>query len=162
MRDRSWYNRSDFGTFRSAYSYFVTDDEELLVLSAIPRDSDPMVSTLPVVGGYLRRANAEIAVSGGRRLVTQRRNDTAAPEVVVLEVDLADGRQLQVTGRCENSMAIAANTGMLSWMSLVEWQVSETAVVGEDQEIWSPAVWRRFREHSPSTLDVACSEETAQ
>jgi hypothetical protein len=151
MRDRSWYNRSDFGTFRSAYSYFLTDDEELLVLSAIPRNSDPLVSTLPIVGGYLRRGDEVTAVSGGRRVVALRREDTAAPDVVVLEVELEHGDELQLVGRCANSMAMAANTGMLSWMSLVEWERPEAAAIGEDQEIWSPAVWRRFRGLSAHT-----------
>jgi hypothetical protein len=157
MRDRSWYNRSDFGTFRSGYSYFLADDEELLVLSAIGRDSDPIVSTLPIVGGYFRQADTEIAVIAGRRLVAQRRVDTGAPDTIVLEVDLADGQRLDVTGRCANSMAIAANTSMLSWMSLVEWERSGSVLTGEDQEIWSPSVWRRFRgrQVGPHELKVA-------
>jgi hypothetical protein len=44
-----------------------------------------------------------------------------------------------------NCMAVAANPNMLSWMSLVEWEVRGRTVWGEDQEIWSPSIWRAFR-----------------
>jgi hypothetical protein len=152
-RDRSWYSRSNFERFRSGYSYFLTEDEELPVVSAIPQGSNPVASTLPVVGGYLRRGTAKAAVTGGRRWVGDR-DGAEAPSRVVLEVDFADGGHWRLAECSVSSMAIAANTCMLSWMSLVEWECGDAAVFGEDQEIWSHAAWRRFRTSAPHEVPV--------
>jgi hypothetical protein len=145
MRDRSWYSRSDFGTYRSAYSYVLSDDAEILVLQAIPKGSNPQVADVPVVGGYLRRDGEEVGIVGGRRIVLDRDSASGAPAIIALEVKLANQRRLRLEGVSRNAIAIAANTGMLSWMNLVEWDWAGGVVLGEDQEIWSPSIWRRFR-----------------
>ena len=56
-----------------------------------------------------------------------------------------NGRVREVHGRVRNGLALAANTSMLSWMSLVDWDIDGRIVVGEDHEIWSPSLWRAFR-----------------
>jgi hypothetical protein len=50
-----------------------------------------------------------------------------------------------VRGAVTNGIALAANTSMLSWMSLVTWEFDGGHVVGEDQDIWSPSIWSAQR-----------------
>ena len=147
MRDRSWYSRGDYTLFRSAYSYAVIDpNRQLLAMFAAPRDVDMLIDDLPLVGGYALSGAEdprELLVSGSRR-VTLRDAATGHPLELVVDVT-GEGGDEQMTGRVRNCMAVAANPNMLSWMSLVEWDLRGTRVLGEDQEIWSPSLWHAFR-----------------
>src|SRR5690606_25042671 len=145
MRDRSWYSRSDFGLFRSAYSYFLTEELEILALSVAPPDGDRLAERLPVVGGYCRRRGANLSVVGGERWVSVRGDADGHPAEIHLKAQLSDGAVLSLTGSGRNSMAIACNTAMFSWMTLVAWEHEGARYLGEDQEIWTPQLWRRFR-----------------
>jgi hypothetical protein len=145
MRDRSWYTRSDFGNFHSGYSYYLTEDTKILVLSAFPPGTDQVVPVLPVVGGYVNRGGTELAVVGGWRKVESRDAASGAPDRLSLEVLLADGEEIHLSGRSRNTIAISCNTAMFSWMCLVDWDTEQGPVMGEDQEIWSPSLWRAFR-----------------
>lgn len=146
MRDRSWYRRGDFTLFRSAYSYAVRSPEAgFLALYAAPRDRDLLVDTLPLVGGHAVVDGRQHTFRGGVRRVTERDPATGHPLEVEVEADSEDGVRVTAHGRVRNAMALAANPNMLSWMGLVEWTVDGTTVVGEDQEIWSPSIWRAFR-----------------
>jgi hypothetical protein len=150
MRDRSWYSRGDYTLFRSAYSYAITaPDEQLLAIFAAPRDCDMLVDDLPTAGGYLESGRAGAPsrrdpLTSGTRRVIRREDFTGHPLEVVVEVGGPAGQE-RMTGRVRNCMAVAANPNMLSWMSLVEWEVGGRTVWGEDQEIWSPSIWRAFR-----------------
>ena len=145
MRDRSWYTRSDFGNFHSGYSYYLAEDTKILVLSAYSAGTDPLVSALPIVGGYVNRDGKESAIVGGRRIVESRHAASGAPETLGLEVLLAGGEVVHLSGRSRNTIGIACNTAMFSWMCLVDWDTDDGPVLGEDQEIWSPSLWRAFR-----------------
>ena len=141
MRDRSWYSRGDYTLFRSAYSYAVVDGENnFLAMFAAPRDRDMLIDDLPLVGGYVGFGGTRRPASVGERRVTRRDRATGHPAEVVLTVD---GEA--IVGQVLNTMAVAANPNMLSWMGLVEWDYRGRAVLGEDQEIWSPSIWHAFR-----------------
>jgi hypothetical protein len=147
MRDRSWYSRGDYTLFRSAYSYVIPNrDTQLLAIFAAPRDADLLVDDLPLAGGYcLTPPTGERARLGrGTRTVTRRDEVTGRPLEIVLDVD-GPGDPGPITGLVRNGMAVAANPNMLSWMSLVEWQLDGGTALGEDQEIWSPSLWHAFR-----------------
>jgi hypothetical protein len=147
MRDRSWYSRGDYTLFRSAYSYAIASPEDqLLAIFAAPRDADMLLDDLPAVGGYTESGSATSrhVVTGGTRGVTRRDPSTVHPLELVLELEGPAGPD-RVSGRVRNCMAVAANPNMLSWMSLVEWDLHGTTVLGEDQEIWSPSIWHAFR-----------------
>jgi hypothetical protein len=149
MRDRSWYSRGDYALFRSAYSYAIpSPDEHLLAIFAAPRDGDLLLDDLPLAGGYSASGSAtgseRSALASGTRRVTRR--DPTSGHPLELEVDVTGpAGPERMTGRVRNCMAVAANPSMLSWMSLVEWDVRGQTVLGEDQEIWSPSIWRAFR-----------------
>jgi hypothetical protein len=145
MRDRSWYSRSDFGRFRSGYSYLLTDQFEVLLLSAAPKETNGLAPTLPIIGGYVHDADGEVSVVGGERAVSRRDSATGRPMGVRLVGELSSGKTIELEGSCRNSMAIACNAGMFSWMNFVEWHHQGATVFGEDQEIWSPSIWRAFR-----------------
>ena len=138
MRDRSWYSRSDFGAFHSGYSYFLSEQDELLVLSAYENRDQILETRLKVIGGYCRIADRDLRVVGGWRIVRSRDQRTGAPDAVDLEISLEDGTDRLVSGSCQGSLGIAANPGMLSWMSNVRWRHGDELLTGEDQEIWSP------------------------
>lgn len=148
MRDRSWYARGDYTLFRSAYSYAITaPEEQLLAIYAAPRDGDLLLDDLPLAGGYSERGMegaARASLTTGFRRVTRRDRATGHPLEVEVEVDGPHGPERMV-GRVRNCMAVAANPNMLSWMSLVEWELRGATVLGEDQEIWSPSIWHAFR-----------------
>jgi hypothetical protein len=148
MRDRSWYRRGDFTQFRSAYSYALTSPTEgFLALYAAPRDVDMLVDDLPLVGGHQIVGDVQTPLISGERRVTERDAATGQPEVVEITFGVGAERRT-VVGTVRNSMALVANTNMMSWMSLVDWNVDGTTIVGEDQEIWSPGIWRAFRQGS--------------
>lgn len=146
MRDRSWYHRSDFGLFRSAYAYALSPRQSWLAIFAAPRD-DLTVDELPLAGGWWTRgAQAEpVELVAGTRRVIRRDATTGAPLEVELHTTGVDDSVLTARGVVTNSMALAANTSMFSWMSLVSWEAAGEQVVGEDQAIWSPSVWRAVR-----------------
>lgn len=149
MRDRSWYRRGDFTLFRSAYAYAVAPGgDTFLALYAAPRDQDLLVDDLPLVGGHVVADGQRTALSRGRRRVVSRDPATGQPREV--EVEAADdrGRPVRAHGVVIGSIALAANPNMMSWMNLVRWTVNGSTVVGEDQEIWSPSIWRAFRRGS--------------
>ncbi|MDF3309554.1 hypothetical protein P3H15_31540 [Rhodococcus sp. T2V] len=149
MRDRSWYRRSDFTLFRSAYSYALGgSDDGFLALYAAPRDLDMLRDDLPLVGGHETSATGQRPFSSGVRKVTKRDPVTGHPMELTVAFEEEGGGTREVRGRVRNSIALAANTSMLSWMSLVDWDVDGRIVVGEDQEIWSPSIWRAFRGRS--------------
>ena len=151
MRDRSWYSRGDFTLFRSAYSYAIASpQDQFLAIVAAPRDDDMLQDDLPLAGGYRELPDgtdggtSRVALSTGCRRVTRRDDATGHPLEVVVDVEGPNGPET-MTGRVRNCIAVAANPNMLSWMSLVEWDVAGQTVWGEDQEIWSPSIWREFR-----------------
>ena len=147
MRDRSWYRRGDFTLFRSAYSYAIGDGEDsFLALYAAPRDQDLLRDDLPLVGGHETLPQGQRSVSSGFRWVTKRDHATGHPlELTITFADEGGTRPREAHGHVRNCIGLAANTSMLSWMSLVEWDVDGRIVIGEDQEIWSPSIWRAFR-----------------
>jgi hypothetical protein len=146
MRDRSWYRRGDFTLFRSAYSYAIESPEDsFLALYAAPRTDDMLRDDLPLVGGHTVSSDKQRTLSTGARRVIDRDPATGQPRAVVVTFAGEDGALREAKGRVRNSIALAANTNMLSWMSLVEWRVDGRTLVGEDQEIWSPSIWRAFR-----------------
>jgi hypothetical protein len=145
MRDRSWYRRGDYTHFRSAYSYgIVSPDEGFLALYAAPRGEDLLRDNLPLVGGHLLAVDEEPLLVRGQRRVTSRDPATGQPWTVEISYSTG-GTDRTVVGTVRNAIALAANTNMMSWMSLVDWQLDGATVVGEDQEIWSPGIWRAFR-----------------
>ncbi|HJQ45367.1 MAG TPA: hypothetical protein VJ870_03440 [Amycolatopsis sp.] len=146
MRDRSWYRRGDFTLFRSAYSYGIAAPEDsFLALYAADRDGDMLVDDLPLVGGHTVSADGQDVLRTGERRVVERDRHTGQPRAIEVDFAAADGSTRLARGRVRNAIALAANTSMLSWMSLVEWDVDGRVIVGEDQEIWSPSIWRAFR-----------------
>ena len=149
MRDRSWYRRGDFTLFRSAYSYALSDSEDsFLALYAAPRDADMLRDDLPLVGGHITASSGHRGLSTGHRKVTERDPATGQPLAVEVTFATESGELRTVSGTVRNCLALAANTSMLSWMSLVDWDIDGEIVVGEDQEIWSPSIWRAFRGRS--------------
>jgi hypothetical protein len=146
MRDRSWYRRGDFTLFRSAYSYAISSPEEsFLALYAAPRDRDMLLDDLPLVGGHMASSEGQDALRSGERRVVDRDPATGQPVTVIVGFAGENAPVREVRGQVRNAIALAANTSMLSWMSLVEWDLDGVKVLGEDQEIWSPSIWRAFR-----------------
>lgn len=146
MRDRSWYRRSDFALFRSAYSYVLgAQGDGFLALFAAPRDQPMLTDDLPLVGGWWAAStDARIPLVAGMRTVTRRDPATGAP--LHVEIDAVDsaGRGVQMSGDTHNVLPITANANMMSWMSLTRWWMNDSRYpqIGEDQEIWSPSLWR--------------------
>jgi len=156
MRDRSWYRRGDFTLFRSAYSYALAEPGDgFLALYAAPRDRDMLVDDLPLVGGHRLGQGPVVRFVDGQRVVRSREPGTGRPVEISVRAVGADGVPVEVHGRVTNCIGLAANPNMFSWMSLVEWSYGGRVVLGEDQEIWSPSLWRAFRQSGDSSTSVA-------
>lgn len=146
FRDRSWYSRSDFRLFRSAYSYVIpSPDTGFLVLTAAPRDADLLVSDVPVVGGHVMREGRRVGLVSGWRRVLEREPGTGRPLRLGIEAVDENGVALIAQGEATHALALAANANMLSWMSIVDWTADGITARGEDQEIWSPSLFRAYR-----------------
>jgi hypothetical protein len=144
MRDRSWYRRGDFALFRSGYAYAISPaGESFLGLFAAPRHGDLSMDDLPLVGGYWQLGGERVELVSGARRVT--RESAGHPSAVALELTDSSGEEHLVCGEVSHVLGLAANTSMLSWMSLVRWNLGGSEVIGEDQDIWSPSIWSAHR-----------------
>lgn len=137
IRDRSWGPRSDQGGgVRAGYCSGAVSERDAFHTISIWNDGKERI-----VAGYLVTDGELTDVVGGTREVERR---GGRPERVRLAFEDATGRVVEVMGQCLNRLAFPTRPNNLSWMSLMRWQVDGVEAWGEDQDIWSPDLWREF------------------
>jgi hypothetical protein len=150
MRDRTWCTRrSDLEGNRGGYAYAICGSESGFQVysrwggasaSEIPEESDAQ----PILAGYLlREGRLHTLVSGERRVVA--RGDAGEPIKITLTATDTEGRGFTAEGSCESRMLLTVNGGMLAWDSLVRWDFDGNVCWGEDQDIWTPRLWRALK-----------------
>jgi hypothetical protein len=136
MRDRTWSLRPEdrHGT-GTAYTYgHISADEQFLTLTQLDGNQGRFVSG--VFSGYLVRDGVHSPLVDANRRVVERMD--GYPTRLEVEATDALGRRLEATGVAVNRLANQASPAQFAWMSMVEWTANGSALIGEDQEVWSP------------------------
>jgi hypothetical protein len=95
-------------------------------------------------GGWLLRDGVMSELQSGERHV-MRRGDAGEPlEIVVRAVDM-DGRRFEALGECVSRSAMNVSGNIFSWDTLVKWTFEGGTCWGEDQDVWTPELWRDYR-----------------
>lgn len=136
LRDRSWSSRPDTGGLGAGYSYGISEKD---VFHAVALRSGEQET---IVAGFLSRYGVAADVVSGQRVVER---DEGLPVRVTIEATDAEGRVLSARGECVNRLAFPAYPGNFTWMSLTRWTLDDAEVWGEDQDIWTPDLWRAYR-----------------
>lgn len=133
IRDRSWGPRvvkSDLrlgnahGTGqRDAFFAYIHQDEQGLEA---------------IHGGSLLRDGKRAALVSGVRTTEW---DGNWPTRLHIEAVDALGRTLDTDGHCRNRRAVVANPELYAVLNLVEWQDADTALSGENHDVWSRTAW---------------------
>jgi len=146
MRDRSWGERSQFGTSlhpkapysRGGYSY----------ATASPRDAFHTITAdfgtgLVSIHGFLMQGGEWSKLVEGRREVIER--EDGAPTRVRITGRDELGRELEAEGRCRNRLGVHLNPNLWTWNCLTEWEWSDGLHGwGEDHDNWSAQAFRHF------------------
>ncbi len=162
MRDRTWATRrSDLEGNRGGYTYGIGGAESgfqtysrgegasaLTTPAGDIRSNTPLSGDdhdiQPILAGYLlREGRLDTLVSGERRVVA--RGGAGEPLGIDLKATDDQGRFFEAEGSCESRMLLTVNGGMLAWDSLVKWSFDGGVCWGEDQDIWTPRLWRAFK-----------------
>ncbi|WP_242129800.1 hypothetical protein [Sphingobium sp. Sx8-8] len=140
MRDRSWKRRSDLEGRRGAYTYALHSRENgLLMTSGYAGDR----SVAPRGGGWLLRDGRASPLAIGSRSVIER-GPEGQPLDLVLEGEDQDRRPFRAVGRSLSRSIMHTSGNILSWDSLVQWDLDGLQCWGEDQDVLTPETWGDF------------------
>lgn len=137
MRDRSWGQREDGRQPQVGYSYATTDADNAWLAVTIGKDLEYRVST-----GFLVRDGVWAELVDGHREV-QRDSEGRPLEFAIHATDRL-GRTLDAGGTVLSRQVFNSYPSMFCWNSLVSW-TGNPGGYGEDQDVWHPRKWRRFR-----------------
>jgi hypothetical protein len=148
MRDRTWSPRREGreGT-RLGYSYGARDGDDGVTgfhcTVRLARDgSEVFMAGFRMTGGETAR------LAGGHREVT--RDGDGRPVAVTVTGTDAAGASFEVRGEVVSQLALHTSPYFV-WVSLVRWQLPDgSAAWGEDQDTWSPGLFRRLRAAVPA------------
>lgn len=138
MRDRAWGPRPDGRQQKIGYSYATASADSGLLSISIDRGDDDRV-----VNGYLMRDGTWCKLTSGRRTV--RRDRQGRPAEITVQAEDAEGRRVEAVGTTVSRQVFTAYPSMFCWNSLVRWELDGHTCWGEDQDVWHPRLWRRFR-----------------
>jgi hypothetical protein len=132
IRDRSWGPRRIGDDVRMGYCH---GESESLSFLAFSRPDTPRET---VFKGFLSMDGARIPLAGGERRVQVRDGRLAR-----IELQLRDeaGRGLQAVGTPLNYFTYLPYPNLLSRHYLMRWQCPQEMIYGEEQDLWSVALW---------------------
>jgi hypothetical protein len=134
IRDRSWGPRVITDDIRMNYCHGQSEKVAFVCYSKPNGIEEAMFKGYLSLDGH----RADLA-TGTRRSVY--RNQLL--ERVEIELTDVEGRTL--TGSCQpvNRMVYEPYPNLVTWLYLVKWQVGETVLYGEEQDVWSIPLWKR-------------------
>lgn len=139
MRDRSWGPRQDGRQPTVGYAYGAQDPENaFLAVAVADRSQRWMITT-----GFLQRDGLWSRLVSGERTV--QRDDEGRPVNLHIEATDESGRALSAHGEVRSRQVFTSYPSMFCWNGLVDWRFDGARGFGEDQDVWHPRRWRRFK-----------------
>ena len=134
IRDRSWGPRVITDDIRMNYCH---GQSATLAFVAYSRPEADGVRTFK---GSISMDGRTLDIAEG-----SRRSHFANGKLDRIEIALTDtaGRRIEGVGRPLNTLVHEPYPGMVNWLHLVEWRLGDAIVYGEEQDVWSMALWRR-------------------
>jgi hypothetical protein len=141
IRDRSWGPRIITDDIRMNYCHGQSEKVAFVCYSK-PAGADE-----PVFKGYLSLDGHRADLATGTRRSVYR-NEVL--ERVDIEITDVEGRSLSASCRPVNRMVYEPYPNLVTFLHLVRWQVGDTALYGEEQDVWSIPLWKK-RDRSART-----------
>jgi hypothetical protein len=140
MRDRSWTRRSDLEGRHGGYTYGLASAKAAFLMSSTSAGNDVHKSR----GGWLLRDGEMSDIRSGERRVT-RRGDSGEPLEVIVAGEDNLGREFKAVGECVSRTSVNCSGNIFSWDTLIKWVFDNEVCWGEDQDVWTPELWRDYR-----------------
>nr|WP_271213804.1 hypothetical protein [Rhodococcus wratislaviensis]GLK41067.1 hypothetical protein GCM10017611_79420 [Rhodococcus wratislaviensis] len=140
QRDRSWGIRNIVNNPRGQMIWGVGSKcaFHALAISDIPPADDPVIGTSErvIIGYYLKDGEYGNLVGTSSTISVTERDITGRP--VTYQLDAVDdrGRKLSATGRVRNMLNWQGYSWLMTFWSLVEWEVDGQKILGEGQDYW--------------------------
>ena len=134
IRDRSWGPRVIGDDIRMNYCHGQSEHLAFLCYSKPEGDTDT------VFKGYLARDGQRRELVGGQRRAHYRDGQLARIDVALED---SDGRTLAGSGVPLNRFVYEPYPGLVNWLQLMEWRFGDEVIYGEEQDVWSIALWHQ-------------------
>jgi hypothetical protein len=158
QRDRSWGVRNIVNNPRGQMIWGVgeTSSFHALAVSFRKPDEDPVLGTAEdvIIGYYLKDGEyGDIVQGSGGTITVTERDATGRPLSYRIAATDSLGRRLEAVGRVRNILNWQGYSWLITFWSLVEWEVDGQIALGEGQDYWplhhSRTFMRRLRAQSP-------------
>ena len=148
QRDHSWGVRKLHGNPRGQMIWAIGAESAFhaLAVSRLPRDADPVIGTAEdVIIGYYRKDGqvGDLTLGAGNIRVSER-DATGRPVEYHIEATDSLGRRLDARGRVRNMLNWQGYSWLMTFWSLVEWELDGATAWGEGQDYWPLQHCRQF------------------
>lgn len=141
-RDRSWGDRPDVGQTahrrKDSYAWGGGTDGSFQVATVL----DAQGTKSEICFGAILLGDKTCEIVSSHRRVTERSQD-GSPRRIVLTLTDSTGREHRINGTVHSAVALTTLPGLLTFGTLVRWNLDSHVWWGEDQEKWPTARFRR-------------------
>lgn len=134
IRDRSWGPRIIGDSIRMNYCHGQAEGLAFVCYSMPDNGEDK------VFKGYLALNGKRVDLQGGTRKAHYR-------DGVLRKIDITlndkEGRTVSGSGTPLNRFVYEPFTGLITWLHLMAWRFGDNVIYGEEQDVWSMALWRK-------------------
>lgn len=110
-----------------------------LAVSFRKPEDDPVIDTAEdvIIGYYLRDGRyGDIVVGTGNTIAVTERDQTGRPVAYRVEATDSLGRRLEATGRVRNMLNWQGYSWLVTFWSLISWELDGDTALGEGQDYW--------------------------
>ena len=141
IRDRSWGPRVIGDAIRMNYCHGQSQDLAFVCYSKPDKGEDTIFK------GYLALDGKRLELTGGKRRAHYR---DGVLQSVAIELRDSAGRTREGVGVALNRFIYEPFTGLITWLHLMKWTFGDQVIYGEEQDVWSMALWRKRDRHDRS------------
>jgi hypothetical protein len=141
QRDRSWGVRNIIDNPRGEMIWGIGDNSSFHALACSFRkpEDDPVIGTVEdvIIGYYLRdRKYGDIVKGEGNTIAVTERDGGGRPLAYRFEATDSLGRPFVANGRVRNVLNWQGYSWLITFWSLVEWEIDGESLLGEGQDYW--------------------------
>lgn len=149
QRDRSWGVRNIVNNPRGQMIWAVGERSSFhaLAVSFVPPADDPVLGTAEdiIIGYYLKDGEyGDITLGSKGTIAVTDRDAGGRPVTYRIEATDSLGRVLEATGRVRNMLNWQGYSWLMTFWSLVEWELDGDIALGEGQDYWPLEHSRQF------------------
>lgn len=133
IRDRSWGPRVITDDIRLNYCHGQSEKTAFVCYSKPDKGGESIFK------GYVALSGESHEIASGRRTT-----EIVDGQLRRIHLQLVDktGRMIEGWGEPLNKMAYQPYPGLLNWLYLIRWTFGSEIIYGEEQDVWSDALWR--------------------